>query len=150
MTASTSNKPKSKRLPPQIIPETTNDQDTMTNFEEELLWCIEQLQISLTSNKLSPKQTEESMKILKTLKNSKAPLVKKRQIMRQAFGDYRSKMKDEEKRFKLDKSKMKISVVKNESGSKFLKKHIKKSEEVNSSHFKFDFPSPDDASNFLS
>ncbi|XP_067128640.1 UPF0488 protein CG14286 [Centruroides vittatus] len=149
MTTSTSNKSKTKKLPPQIIQNETGDQDTTTDFETELLWCIEQLQISLSSDKLNSRQTEDSKKMLKILRNSKAPLVKKRQVMRQAFGDYRSKMKNEEKQFKLDKSKMKISMCKDELGSKFLRKHIKKSEEETSSYFKFNFPSPNNESNFL-
>ncbi|XP_023212593.1 UPF0488 protein CG14286-like [Centruroides sculpturatus] len=149
MTASTSNKSKTKKLPPQIIQNETSDQDTTTDFETELLWCIEQLQISLSSDKLNSRQTEDSMKILKVLRNPKAPHVKKRQVMRQAFGDYRSKMKSEEKQFKLDKSKMKISACKDELGSKFLRKHVKKSEEETSSYFKFNFPTPNNESNFL-
>ena len=38
------------------------------------------------------------MRVLKILQNPKAPLVKKRQVMRTTFGDYRKKMADEEQR----------------------------------------------------
>ena len=51
--------------------------------------------ISFTAN--------DTMKAIKSLTNPKAPLVKKRQIMRNCFGDYRQKMKDEEKKFKFGK-----------------------------------------------
>ena len=38
----------------------------------------------------------EAVKILKILQSRKAPLVKKRQAMRNTFGDYRAKMKKEQ------------------------------------------------------
>ena len=41
---------------------------------------------------------EEAMKILKILQNPKAPMVKKRQAMRNTFGDYRKKMAEEERK----------------------------------------------------
>ena len=36
------------------------------------------------------------MKVLKILQSSKAPLIKKRQAMRNTFGDYRAKMRKEQ------------------------------------------------------
>lgn len=41
---------------------------------------------------------EEASRALKTLRSSKAPLVKKRQVMRAMAGDYRKKMEDESKK----------------------------------------------------
>lgn len=41
---------------------------------------------------------EEASWALKTLRSSKAPLAKKRQVMRTMTGDYRKKMEDEKKR----------------------------------------------------
>ena len=38
----------------------------------------------------------EAVKVLKILQSSKAPLVKKRQAMRNTFGDYRAKMRKEQ------------------------------------------------------
>lgn len=38
---------------------------------------------------------EEARRAIKTLRNEKAPLVKKRQLMRAMFGDYRKKMEEE-------------------------------------------------------
>ena len=40
----------------------------------------------------------EAVKILKILRNPSAPMVKKRQAMRNTFGDYRKKMAEEEKK----------------------------------------------------
>ncbi|KAL4624373.1 hypothetical protein GN956_G17380 [Arapaima gigas] len=61
----------------------------------ELDWCIEQLELGLRTQKSTPKQMEEASRALKTLRSSKAPLVKKRQVMRAMFGDYRKKMEAE-------------------------------------------------------
>lgn len=48
---------------------------------------------------------EEASRALKTLRSSKAPLVKKRQVMRAMTGEYRKKMEDEKKKqFKLIQS----------------------------------------------
>lgn len=45
-----------------------------------------------------PHTEEEASRALKTLRSSKAPLVKKRQVMRAMAGDYRKKMEDESKK----------------------------------------------------
>ena len=53
---------------------------------------------------IPPKSTaEDLLKSYKTLAGPKAPLIKKRQLMRMLFGDYRQKMADEEKKFKIGK-----------------------------------------------
>lgn len=55
----------------------------------------------LARNKLEiifPHTEEEASRALKTLRSSKAPLVKKRQVMRAMAGDYRKKMEDESKK----------------------------------------------------
>lgn len=40
-------------------------------------------------------------KTIRLLKSSNQPVIKKRQIMHTAFGDYRAKMQEEEKRLNL-------------------------------------------------
>lgn len=48
---------------------------------------------------------DEASRALKTLRSSKAPLPKKRQVMRAVTGDYRKKMEEEKtKQFKLIQS----------------------------------------------
>lgn len=48
---------------------------------------------------------EEASRALKTLRSSKAPLAKKRQVMRAMTGDYRKKMEEEKsKQYKLIQS----------------------------------------------
>ncbi|XP_007256883.1 UPF0488 protein C8orf33 homolog [Astyanax mexicanus] len=76
-------------------------------LNRELDWCIEQLELGLRTQKSSAKQKEEASRALKTLRSSKAPLVKKRQVMRAVSGDYRKKMEEEKnKQFKLIQSAM--------------------------------------------
>ncbi|KFQ90632.1 UPF0488 protein C8orf33, partial [Nipponia nippon] len=62
---------------------------------KEVDWCVEQLELGLKTQKSTPKQAEEALRAIKTLRNDKAPLVKKRQLMRAMFGDYRKKMEEE-------------------------------------------------------
>ncbi|XP_042293543.1 uncharacterized protein LOC121914293 isoform X3 [Sceloporus undulatus] len=68
-------------------------------FQDELEWCISQLETGLLRLNPTPKQAaEETHHILGVLRSQKAPLVKKRQVMHQVFGDYRLKMEEERKR----------------------------------------------------
>ena len=48
----------------------------------------------------------DASKYLKVLLSAKAPLIKKRQVMRNAFGDYRKKMSDMEKKSTLGSSQI--------------------------------------------
>ncbi|KAM4632521.1 UPF0488 protein C8orf33 homolog [Discoglossus pictus] len=55
---------------------------------------------------------EEALRAIKTLRSEKAALVKKRQVMRAMFGDYRSKMEDErQKQLRLMQTAAKSSRV---------------------------------------
>lgn len=45
----------------------------------------------------------DTEKTLKLLKSNNQPLVRKRQLMRTTFGDYRTKMQEEEKKMRLGK-----------------------------------------------
>ncbi|XP_028823027.1 UPF0488 protein C8orf33 homolog [Denticeps clupeoides] len=88
------------------VPE-TSDLTPEQQLSRELDWCIEQLELGLRTQKTTPKQKEEAAQALRTLRSSKAPLVKKRQVMRAVAGDYRTKMEQErEKQFKNIKSAM--------------------------------------------
>lgn len=64
-------------------------------LRRELDWCVEQLEMGLQRQKSTPKQAEEALRAIKTLRSEKVPLVKKRQVMRLMFGDYRHKMEEE-------------------------------------------------------
>ncbi|XP_040212557.1 UPF0488 protein C8orf33 homolog isoform X3 [Rana temporaria] len=73
-----------------------------SDLQRELDWCVEQLKIGLQRKKSTSKQVEEAMRTMKTLRSEKVALVKKRQVMRTMFGDYRQKMEEErQKQLKL-------------------------------------------------
>ncbi|XP_059145738.1 UPF0488 protein CG14286-like [Physella acuta] len=73
-----------------------NSSEEAKKFVEELQWCITELEIGLQRQSPDSKQVAETIKILKILNSTKAPMVKKRQAMRNALGDYRKKMKEAE------------------------------------------------------
>ncbi|XP_065501269.1 UPF0488 protein C8orf33 homolog isoform X2 [Caloenas nicobarica] len=77
----------------------TSHQDEMSQSNDQLWkevsWCVEQLELGLKTQKPTPKQAEEALRAIKTLRSDKAPLVKKRQLMRTMFGDYRKKMEED-------------------------------------------------------
>ncbi|XP_054455312.1 UPF0488 protein C8orf33 homolog [Anoplopoma fimbria] len=87
-------------------------------LNRQLDWCIEQLELGMGSLKSTPKQKEETSRALKTLRSSKAPLAKKRQVMRAMTGDYRKKMDEEKsKQHKLIQSEIASAQVKVVSNS---------------------------------
>ncbi|XP_075624136.1 UPF0488 protein C8orf33 homolog isoform X1 [Balearica regulorum gibbericeps] len=79
--------------------DTSHQDETSQQSDDQLWkevdWCVEQLELGLKTQKSTPKQVEEALRAIKTLRNGKAPLVKKRQLMRAMFGDYRKKMEEE-------------------------------------------------------
>ncbi|KAM9817154.1 UPF0488 protein C8orf33 homolog [Neosynchiropus ocellatus] len=98
------------------------EEDVELSAEEqlnrELDWCIEQLELGLNSQKATSRQKEEASRALKTLHSSKAPLVKKRQVMRAMAGDYRKKMEEEKsKQFRLIQTELSAAKVKPVSAS---------------------------------
>ncbi|XP_063285060.1 UPF0488 protein C8orf33 homolog [Pelobates fuscus] len=102
-------------------------------LSRELDWCVEQLEIGLQRQKSTPKQVEEALRAIKTLRSEKAALVKKRQVMRAMFGDYRRKMEEErQKQLKLmqtaaQSARMKkVSTVQRQKTSKVFRQSIRK------------------------
>ncbi|XP_078096564.1 UPF0488 protein C8orf33 homolog [Mustelus asterias] len=99
-------------------------------LRRELNWCIEQLELGLRTQKVKQKQADGALRALRTLRSEKAPLVKKRQVMRSIFGDYRKKMEEEwQKQFKLMLAATKsanIKPVEKPSKSKIFRKSVSK------------------------
>lgn len=98
------------------------DKDPVVTAEQqlrrELDWCVEQLELGMKTQKGTPKQKEDASRALKILRSCKAPLAKKRQVMRAMTGDYRKKMEEEkQKQLKLIQSAMTSLQVKTVSGS---------------------------------
>ncbi|XP_008157944.2 UPF0488 protein C8orf33 homolog isoform X2 [Eptesicus fuscus] len=61
----------------------------------ELAWCVEQLELGLKMQRPSPKQKEQAIGAIRTLRSERTPLPRKRQLMRSLFGDYRAQMEAE-------------------------------------------------------
>ncbi|XP_060520340.1 UPF0488 protein CG14286 isoform X2 [Cylas formicarius] len=112
------------------------DQLVNDQFEIELSWCIQQLQIAIKNTNLTNRQVQDHTKSLNTLMSNKTPLVQKRQVMRLSFGDYRTKMALEEK--KAAKISMKMVSGKPNSKSMFVKKAVNSCGE---NDFRFNFQS---------
>ncbi|KFV20463.1 UPF0488 protein C8orf33, partial [Tauraco erythrolophus] len=100
---------------------------------KEVEWCVEQLELGLKTQKSTPKQAEEALRAIKTLRSDKAPLVKKRQLMRAMFGDFRKKMEEEWcKELKLMETAVKSARITEVKGDvqkncRFIRKHCRKS-----------------------
>ncbi|XP_053898900.1 UPF0488 protein C8orf33 homolog isoform X2 [Malaclemys terrapin pileata] len=78
----------------------------------EVDWCVEQLELGLKTQKSTPKQAEEVLRAIKTLRSDKAVLAKKRQVMRAMFGDYKKMMEEErQKQLKLMQAAAKSAQV---------------------------------------
>ncbi|XP_065061244.1 UPF0488 protein C8orf33 homolog isoform X2 [Rhopilema esculentum] len=92
-------------------PENEKNEDD-ENFESELCWCIEQLELGVRNKNPSKDEAERTSKLIRLLKSEKSSKVKKRQVMRNTFGDYRKKIAAEAKQESSKiKSEPKISSV---------------------------------------
>ncbi|KAM7038553.1 UPF0488 protein C8orf33 homolog isoform 3-T4 [Acridotheres tristis] len=94
----TSRKAKAETNSCQNIDISHQDKKTSQSDEQlrkEVDWCVNQLELGLKTQKPTPRQAEEALRAIRTLRSDKAPLVKKRQLMRAMFGDYRKKMQEE-------------------------------------------------------
>ncbi|XP_060696661.1 UPF0488 protein C8orf33 homolog [Hemiscyllium ocellatum] len=100
----------------------------------EVDWCIEQLELGLRTQKAKPKQAEQAVRALKTLRSERAPLVKKRQVMRSIFGDYRKKMEEDwQKQFKSMLAATKSASIKpvgTQTKSQIFRKSVSSSKKV--------------------
>ncbi|XP_016072122.1 PREDICTED: UPF0488 protein C8orf33 homolog isoform X2 [Miniopterus natalensis] len=61
----------------------------------ELAWCVEQLELGLRTQRPSPTQKEQALGAIRVLRAERAPLPRKRRLMRSLFGDYRAQMEAE-------------------------------------------------------
>ena len=115
--------------------------DSQAELAAEIVWCVQYIDMALGKGKLGEKKSKEARISRKLLKNPDTPLVKLRQAMRNSCGDYRAKMKAEEKEIKLENEKIFAGEVKG-TKSNFIKKSVAKSSDTTSSEkveFKFNF-----------
>ena len=114
-----------------------------TELNAEVLWCSRHLEDMMASGKLSEKKTKEARTCYKVIRNPETALPKLRQAMRKGCGDYKAKMKAEEKEVKLDSNKI-LSASVERAQCNFIKKSsvasvTKKEESSSSEKFKFNF-----------
>uniref|UniRef100_A0A182K320 Uncharacterized protein n=1 Tax=Anopheles christyi TaxID=43041 RepID=A0A182K320_9DIPT len=111
-------------------------------FELELYWCIQQLesQLNLPNVRENNKKLEETSKLINTLKSGAQPIIRKRQIMRTTFGDYRSRMATEEQTMAVNPDTIRFEESKEKAKYHFVKKSSILSGDKN---FKFNFPKSD-------
>ncbi len=102
----------------------------------EVLWCLQHIEGLLDKGKLSEKKMKEARSCYKLLKNSKTPLPKLRQAMRNSCGDYKAKMLAEEKEVKLVGDKISSCDA---SQSNFIKKSASKDDKDSSKNDKVEF-----------
>ena len=109
-----------------------------TELNAEVLWCLQHLETSMASGKLSEKKSKELRTCYKLIKNHETPLPRLRQAMRKSCGDYKAKMKAEESSVKLETNKILSSTVE-KSQCNFIKKASQASSSSSSEQFKFNF-----------
>ena len=80
-------KPHSSEHPTESLKE-----EKSFTFEEQVEWCIGQLELGLYHHDATKAQKDSNEKNVRTLRSLKVPVPRKRQLMRSLFGDYRSKM----------------------------------------------------------
>lgn len=118
-------------------PTSTAEHDA--DLAAEVLWCVQHIEMILTQGKLGEKKAKEARISRKLLKNPDTPLVKLRQVMRNSCGDYRAKMKAEERETKLENEKIKAGQVKVKKHTFIKKSVVKASEQSEKVEFKFNF-----------
>ncbi|XP_050358211.1 UPF0488 protein CG14286 [Nymphalis io] len=129
--------------PDKDITDNANPEESIREFQLQLCWCIQQLERTLAEKKGNEKQLQEAWKVLTVLKNNNQPMIRKRQLMRTHFGDYRAKMAAEEKKLAKMASKIKISESPTQPKATFLRKSAFLT--TGDSSFKFNFNIPQDA-----
>ena len=65
---------------------------SQSSFQQELQWCIAQLELGLLRTDATKSKKQENDKLIRTLRSEKTPLPRKRQVMKNLFGDYRTRM----------------------------------------------------------
>ncbi|XP_017461967.1 PREDICTED: UPF0488 protein CG14286 [Rhagoletis zephyria] len=139
-------KPKSVLKPPPLVAPRRESPENEAQMELELCWCVQQLENALNSGKLSQKVADDTAKTLRILKSSNSPFVKKRQAMKAALGDYRGKMKEEERKMALAAKQIKFTqTIEANKKSSFLKKSAIM-QTGKDFRFNFQTPKPDDVS----
>ena len=114
---------------PAGVSKTVSSALPQSNLQEELEWCIAQLELGLSRTDATKSQKVENEKFIRSLRSQKTPLPRKRQLMRNLFGDYRTRMVQEPipRYFQTRDSVPSVSCVKNavtESEGRFFRRSV--------------------------
>lgn len=112
--------------PPQIVsPKLTPEEEQQ--FDYDICCCIEELEMIL-SRSPTEKQRRLAEVSLKILKNPAETFIKKKQVMRQQFGDYKKKFEGKKKEVisSLKSNKVLFKCSEPPSNSVFVRKHSRK------------------------
>ncbi|XP_035791064.1 UPF0488 protein CG14286-like [Anopheles albimanus] len=135
-------RPTDSAVPPPASRPTSQDSEPLPDpdqqFELELYWCIQQLESQLPNLQGNSKKWTDTNKMINTLKSSNQPIIRKRQIMRTTFGDYRSKMAAEQETLAVVEDNVRFEERKEKVKYHFVKKSAVLSGDKN---FRFNFPS---------
>ena len=69
-------------------------------FDQEIAWCVHQLELGLQRPNVDAEQAKESRSVIAKLKSPKLNVVQKRHLMANVFGDWRKFMRQEQKQKK--------------------------------------------------
>ncbi|XP_058281763.1 UPF0488 protein C8orf33-like [Hylobates moloch] len=83
----------SEKPAPEEVPLSAEAQ--AQQLAQESAWCVEQLELGLKRQKPTPKQKEQAIGAIRTVRSKRTPLPRKRQLMHSLFGDYRAQMEAE-------------------------------------------------------
>ncbi|EFC40452.1 predicted protein [Naegleria gruberi] len=106
----------STKAPPQIH----LSEEKKVQLENELNWCIQQLELGLSRKDADAYQIKETKRVLTTLQSNSVADVQKRQLMKVIFGDYRKLMKDDKKQREEEENKKKAKEEKAQTESTTL------------------------------
>uniref|UniRef100_A0A2M4C0M9 Uncharacterized protein n=1 Tax=Anopheles marajoara TaxID=58244 RepID=A0A2M4C0M9_9DIPT len=129
--------PVSRPTAPPAAQDSEAPSDPDQQFELELYWCIQQLESQLPNLQGNTKKWTDTNKMINTLKSSNQPIIRKRQIMRTTFGDYRSKMAAEQQTLAVVEDNVRFEERKEKVKYHFVKKSAVLSGDKS---FRFNFP----------
>ena len=102
--------------------------ELQSSFEQELQWCIAQLELGLLRTDATKSQKQEKDKFIRTLRSQKTPLPRKRQVMKNLFGDYRTRILREpvSQYLQTPDSAPSVSGIRGSEGGRFFRHSIQK------------------------
>ena len=86
-------------------------------FDQEIAWCVHQLELGLQRPNVDAEQAKESRSVIAKLKSPKLNVVQKRHLMANVFGDWRKFMRQEQKQKEQEAAAAAASVNDSDTGA---------------------------------